>query len=46
VRDQRELSNEIAEHFAIQHESPQLITFKDGKIKDIKNHHSISSEYI
>ena len=46
VRDNRELSNQIEEHFNIKHETPQLITFKNGKLKDVKNHHSISDSFI
>lgn len=46
VRDNRELSNDVADHFNTKHESPQLMTFKDGKLKDVKNHHSITKDFM
>ena len=46
VWDNRELSDHIAEHFATKHESPQLLTFKNGKLKDVKNHHSVTTAYM
>lgn len=46
VRQQRPLSDRVEEYFHIQHESPQLITFKKGDVKDVKNHQSITAAYM
>lgn len=42
----REISNRIAEKFAVRHESPQLILIKDKKVVHHSSHHSISTESI
>jgi len=38
----RSVSNEIAETFDVQHESPQLIIIKNGVVKHHSSHSSIS----
>ena len=44
VQEARELSNHIAEHFEIKHESPQALLFDDGKVKWNASHRSITKE--
>ena len=39
----RSLSNEIAARFRVQHESPQLILLKDGKVIHHSSHQSINA---
>ena len=46
VQEQRPLSNEIAEHFKIRHESPQLLFIKKGKVLFVLNHNNITIENI
>lgn len=46
VRDQRDLSDWVAEYFDIEHESPQLITFLDGKVIEVKSHGEVTEQYI
>lgn len=46
VHDQRELSNQVAEHYEVKHESPQLLTFKNWNLKEVHNHLSISARYL
>ena len=41
VREQRELSNWVAETYAVGHESPQLILIRDGKPKQVWNHSDV-----
>ena len=43
VREQRELSNWIAEFYNVKHESPQLILIKNGKAQNNWSHGSIKS---
>jgi bacillithiol system protein YtxJ len=38
----RSISNEIANRFGIQHESPQLIIIKDGKAIEHSSHNMVS----
>lgn len=37
----RDISNEIASRFKVQHESPQMIIIKDGVVVSHDSHHSI-----
>lgn len=39
----REISNEIAARFKVQHESPQLIVLKDGQVKHHASHQAIDA---
>ena len=39
----REISNEIAYKFAVHHQSPQIIVFKDQKVVAHDSHHGILS---
>jgi bacillithiol system protein YtxJ len=41
VREQRELSNWVAETYAVVHESPQLILLKDGKPLKVWDHYDV-----
>lgn len=41
VIEQRPLSNWIAEHYGIQHESPQLLLIDEGKVKASWSHRAI-----
>ncbi|MBR7553752.1 bacillithiol system redox-active protein YtxJ [Allobacillus sp. GCM10007491] len=38
VQESRELSNQVAEHYDIKHESPQLFYVKDGAVKYHNSH--------
>lgn len=40
----RPLSNEIAERFGIQHESPQLLIIKEGKVVNHTSHSGIQAD--
>ena len=42
----REISNKIAEDFDVRHESPQLIVFENGKVKNSASHQDISIDQI
>ncbi|MGM9988870.1 MAG: bacillithiol system redox-active protein YtxJ [Bacillaceae bacterium] len=44
VQDSRELSNEIASHYGIKHESPQVLLVKDGKVVWHTSHWNIKEE--
>lgn len=39
----REISNEIASRFGVQHESPQMLVIKGGKVVQHDSHHSIKA---
>lgn len=41
--EHREISNAIASKFSINHQSPQLIIIKDGKVKAHESHYAIMS---
>jgi bacillithiol system protein YtxJ len=41
VREQRELSNWVAETYAIAHESPQLLLIRDGKLAKAWDHYDV-----
>lgn len=38
----RPLSNAIADHYGIEHESPQALVIKDGKCVDVSTHFGIT----
>lgn len=42
VREQRDLSNWVAETYDVTHESPQLILIRDGKPEKVWNHYEVS----
>lgn len=42
----RDISNEVARRWGVQHESPQLIILQDGKVVDHASHSSISASMI
>jgi bacillithiol system protein YtxJ len=42
VREQRDLSNWVAEQYGVRHESPQLILLRDGKPEKVWNHFEIT----
>lgn len=46
LREYREVSNEIAERFGVQHESPQLIVLKDRDVVHHSSHHSIDAQKV
>jgi bacillithiol system protein YtxJ len=42
----RDISDEIAERFGVQHESPQLLILRDRKVLKVANHSDVSVEAI
>ncbi len=42
----RDLSNEIAHRFQIDHHSPQLLLIRNGKLEDSVTHHAVRPEII
>lgn len=44
VQESRELSNEIADKFAIKHESPQAFLFEKGNVKWHDSHWNVTLE--
>ena len=42
VREQRELSNWVADTYKVDHESPQLILIKDGKPLKVWSHFEVN----
>ena len=42
----RDISTEVARRFGVQHESPQLIILRDGKVVHHASHHSIQPEMV
>ncbi|HVP18217.1 MAG TPA: bacillithiol system redox-active protein YtxJ [Spirochaetia bacterium] len=46
VREQRDISNWIAQAYQVTHESPQLILLKDGKPDKVWNHFQVNRELI
>ncbi|KAA6448568.1 bacillithiol system redox-active protein YtxJ [Bacillus swezeyi] len=44
VQDSRPLSNYIADHYGIKHESPQAIIFTNGKVKWHASHSQITAQ--
>ncbi len=43
VREQRELSNWVAETYGVVHESPQLILMRDGKPAQVWSHYDVKA---
>jgi bacillithiol system protein YtxJ len=41
VREQRELSNWVADTYNVVHESPQLILIRDGKMQKVWSHYEV-----
>ncbi len=46
VREQRDLSNWIAEAYNVTHESPQLILISGGKLEQVWNHFRVNRELV
>ena len=46
VREQRELSNWIADTFNVTHESPQLILMSGGKAAKVWNHFQVNRDIV
>ena len=46
VQEQRPLSNEIEAKTGVQHESPQILIIKDGKVTYHASHRAITAEVI
>ncbi len=46
VIEQRSLSNWIAEHYQVEHQSPQLLLIEDGKASDSWSHGGITAEVL
>jgi bacillithiol system protein YtxJ len=42
VREQRELSNWVAETYNVTHESPQLLLIRGGKVERVWSHYEVS----
>ena len=42
----RNISNEIASRFTIEHESPQLLLLRNGVVQKIQNHSSVNIEQL
>jgi bacillithiol system protein YtxJ len=42
VREQRELSDWVAQTYSVTHESPQLILIRDGKAQQVWNHYDVN----
>ncbi|RFN57691.1 bacillithiol system redox-active protein YtxJ [Marixanthomonas ophiurae] len=42
----RNISDEIANRFKVQHESPQIIIFKDGEVVHHDSHQGIDAEHL
>jgi bacillithiol system protein YtxJ len=42
----RTISNEIAQYFNLEHESPQLLIIRSGKLIDYTNHTSINEGFV
>ena len=46
VQEQRDISNQIAENYAVKHESPQFLQIKEGKVVCVLNHDEINTTNI
>lgn len=44
VQNQRQLSNEIADHLSIKHESPQALCLKHGQVVTSLSHYDITQD--
>ena len=42
VREQRELSNWVAETYGVMHQSPQLLLIRGGKVEKVWSHYEVS----
>ena len=42
VREQRDLSNWVAETYNVTHESPQLLLIRGGKVEKVWSHYEVS----
>jgi bacillithiol system protein YtxJ len=42
VREQRELSNWVAQTYNVTHQSPQLLLIRDGKIQKVWSHYEVT----
>ncbi len=42
----RDISNHIASHFGIVHQSPQIIVIQNGKAVQSASHESVSTDFI
>ena len=42
VREQRELSNWVAETYKVTHESPQLLLIRGGKVEKVWSHYEVT----
>ena len=42
----RDISNEIASHYNVVHQSPQLIWIEGGQASDVRTHHAIEPSVI
>ena len=42
VREQRDLSNWVADTYQVRHESPQLILIRDGKMQKVWSHYEVN----
>ena len=46
VREQRELSNWVAETYKVTHESPQLILIRGGKPAQVWSHYEVKAAHV
>ena len=46
VREQRELSNWVAQVYGVTHESPQLILLREGKAEKVWNHFEVRKQIV
>ena len=44
VQDQRAVSNAIAGRLHIQHESPQVLCLRDGRVQAVYNHYRVTAD--
>ena len=42
VREQRDLSNWVADTYQVRHESPQLILIRDGRMQKVWSHYEVN----
>jgi bacillithiol system protein YtxJ len=46
VREQRELSNWVAETYGVTHESPQLLLIRGGKVEKVWSHYEVTRKIL
>jgi bacillithiol system protein YtxJ len=46
VREQRELSNWVAETYRVTHESPQLLLIRAGKVEKVWSHYEVTRKIL